>query len=309
MRVVIAGGSGLIGRELAASLAASQHEVVILSRSPERVTDRPAGVQAQRWDGRTASDWGPLVDGAGAVVNLAGEGIAGRNPLIDRWTPARKQRILDSRVDAGHAIVAAVKAAAKPPAVLVQASAVGYYGPCGDEEVAEDHPAGSDFLATVCRKWEDGSAEVEALGVRRVVVRTGLPLSKKGGFLPPLMMVWNLMAGGPLGSGRHWWPWLHMADEIAALHFLIDSPGARGVFNLSAPNPVRMSEFGRTLGKVMGRPFLIPAPAFALRLGMGELADSLLLSGQRQLPVRLLQLGYKFRFPDLEPALRDVLRG
>ena len=169
MRVVIAGGSGLIGRELAASLAASQHEVVILSRNPERAADLPAGVQARQWDGRTASGWGPLVDGAGAVVNLAGEGIAGRNPLIDRWTPARKRRILDSRVDAGQAIVAAVKAATTSPAVLLQASAVGYYGSCGDEEVAEDHPAGNDFLAGVCRKWEDTSAEVEALGVRRAV--------------------------------------------------------------------------------------------------------------------------------------------
>jgi hypothetical protein len=308
MRIIITGGSGLIGRELAASLAADGHEVIVLSRRPDRVGGLPANIRSVGWDGRTAEGWGYLADGAGAIVNLAGESIVGRNPFINRWTPARKQKIIDSRVEAGRAVVEAVKAAGQKPGVLIQSSAVGYYGPCGDEAVSEDHPAGNDFLARVCAAWEAASAEVEALGVRRVIVRIGLPLSTKGGFFPPLKLLWGLFAGGPLGNGRHWWPWLHMADQIAAMRFLIDTPGAHGVFNLCSPNPVRMADFGRTLGKVMSRPSFMPAPAFALRLAMGELAEGLLLSGQRQLPHRLEQTGFRFKFPVLEPALRDILK-
>ncbi len=308
MRVIISGGTGLIGRELAAQLAAEHHEVILLTRNPDHATALPTGVRAVQWDGRTANGWGSLADGAGALVNLAGESIAGRNPLIDHWTPARKQLIIESRVQAAQAMLAAIKTAQVKPGVLIQSSAVGYYGPCGDEEVTEDHSAGNDFLSEVCIQWEVSSAEAEALGVRRVIIRTGLPLSKQGGFLPPLLLLWNLMAGGPLGNGQHWWPWLHMADEIGAIRFLMDNPSAQGAFNLSAPNPVRMANFGRTLARVMGRPFLIPTPAFALRLMMGELADGLLLAGQREIPKRLEQLGYSFKYPQLEPALRDVLK-
>lgn len=307
MRIIISGGTGLIGRELAASLVADQHEVIVLSRNPDQQTRLPTGVKAVKWDGRTAAGWGQLAEGAGALVNLAGEGIAGRNPLIDRWTPARKELIRRSRGEAGQAMVAAIKAVQTKPAVLIQSSAVGYYGPCGDEEVSEDHAPGADFLAKVCIEWEASSAAAEALGVRRAIIRTGLPLSTRGGFLPPLLILWKLFAGGPFGSGQHWWPWLHMTDQVAAIRFLIDTPTARGAFNLSAPNPVRMKEFGKTLGKVLNRPALMPTPAFALRLAMGELGDSLLLTGQRQLPSRLQQLGFKFKFADLEPALRDTI--
>jgi hypothetical protein len=308
MRVIITGGSGLIGRELAASLAADNHEVILLSRNPQRVTGLPAGVRAEQWDGRSAAGWGPLAEGAGAIVNLAGESIAGANPLVGRWTPARKKVIVDSRVQAGQAVLAALKAARQKPGVLIQSSAVGYYGPCGDEDVTEDHPAGQDFLAQVCVAWEAATAEAESLGVRRAVIRTGLPISRHGGFMAPLLMLFNLMAGGPLGSGRQWWPWLHMADEITAIRFLIDNSQARGVFNLCAPNPVRMGDFARTLGRVLGRPAFMPAPAFALRIALGELADALLLSGQRQLPRRLQEFGFSFRFAELEPALRDALK-
>ncbi len=308
MRILITGGTGLIGRELAASLAADKHEVILLTRNPQSATGLPTGVRAEAWDGRTANGWGGLVDGAGAVVNLAGESIAGRNPILDHWTPERKKLIRDSRLDAGKAVTEAFRAASQKPGVLIQSSAVGYYGPCGDEEVSETHPAGNDFLAKLCVEWEASTDEVEAMGVRRANIRTGLPLSKKGGFLPPLLTLWSLFVGGPLGSGQHWWPWLHMADEIVAIRFLIDNPNASGAFNLSAPNPVRMKDFGKTLGKVLGRPSFMPAPAFALRLMMGELADALLLTGQREVPTRLEQLGFKFKFPDLEPALRDTVK-
>jgi hypothetical protein len=307
MRIIITGGTGLIGRELAASLAADKHEVILLSRDPQRATGLPAGARAEQWDGRSAAGWGPLADGADAIVNLAGESIAGANPLAGRWTAARKKVILESRVQAGQAVVAAVRAARRKPGVLIQSSAVGYYGPCGDEEVTEEHAGGTDFLAQVCTAWESSTTEVETLGVRRVVARTGLPISRKGGFMAPLLLLFNLFAGGPLGNGRQWWPWLHMADEIGAIRFLIQNSNARGAFNLCSPNPVRMTDFARTLGRVLGRPAFMPAPAFALRLALGELADALLLAGQRQVPRRLEQIGYKFQFPQLESALRSAL--
>lgn len=308
MRVIISGGSGLIGRELTKSLTADKHEVIILTRDPNKTANLPAGAKAVQWDGRTANGWAQYADGADALVNLAGENIAGRNPIVDHWTPERKKLIINSRLQAGQATMEAIKAAKVKPGVLIQSSAVGYYGACGDEEVTEDHPSGTDFLSDVCRQWEASTAEADALGVRRAVIRTGLPLSKEGGFLAPLLILWNLMAGGPLGNGQHWWPWLHMDDEINSIRFLIENKSASGAFNLSAPNPVRMKDFGRTLAQVMHRPFLIPTPAFALRLMMGELADGLLLSGQREIPRNLEALGYKFKYPTLEPALRDALK-
>jgi uncharacterized protein (TIGR01777 family) len=308
MRVIITGGTGLIGRELATSLAADKHEVILLTRNPQKASGLPHGVRAARWDGRTPNGWGGLVEGAGAIVNLAGESIAGNNPVLDRWTESRKQLLLGSRLDAGKAVTEAVRNATQKPGVLIQSSAVGYYGPCGDEEVPETHPAGNDFLAKLCVQWETSTNEVEAVGVRRVILRTGLPLSTKGGFFPPVLTIWKLFAGGPMGSGNHYWPWLHMADQVASIRFLIDNSNANGAFNISAPNPVRQKDFGKVLGKVLGRPSFMPTPAFALKLMMGELAEALLLSGQREVPTRLEQLGYAFKFPTLEPALRDTLK-
>lgn len=305
MRIIITGGSGLLGRELTASLVKDGHEVIILTRDPARVTGLPTGARPERWDGRSAQGWGHLADGAGAIVNLAGESIAGR-PVIDRWTPARKQSMLNSRVKAGQAVVEAVTNAQQKP-VVIQSSAVGYYGPCGDEAVTETHPAGKDFLAQLCVDWEASVKPIENQ-TRVAIIRTGLPLSKNGGALAPLLVMFNLFAGGPLGNGQQWWPWLHMADQIGAMRFLIDNAEARGVFNLSSPNPLRMGEFAKVLGKVMNRPAFMPAPAFALRLAMGELADALLLCGQRQIPQRLVQAGYKFKFPEAEAALRDTLK-
>ena len=304
MRIIITGGSGMIGTALAKSLAAAGHEVIVLSRTPG--TAGP-GVRAERWDGRTASGWGKLADGAGAIVNLAGESIAGSNPVAGRWTPKRKIVIRESRVNAGRAVVEAIRAAKQKPGLLVQASAVGYYGPHGDELVTEATPPGSDFLAGVCVDWEASTAEVTQMGVRRVVTRTGILLSNDGGAFPPLKMIANLGAGGPMGSGKQYWPWIHMADEIAALRFLIDA-SAEGTFNLCAPNPVTQAQFFKTLGKVLHRPSFMPTPAFALRLMAGELADGLLLSGQRQVPAGLQGVGFKFKFEELEAALKDLVK-
>jgi len=302
MRIIITGGTGLIGGALAANLANDGHEVILLSRAPERTILLPPGVRAERWDGRTATGWGPLADGADAIVNLAGEGIAS-----GRWTEERKRRIRKSRVNAGQAVVDAVKAAARKPGVVIQSSAVGYYGVHGDEEITESAPAGSDYLAQVAMAWEGSTAPVETMGVRRIIIRTGVVLSNKGGALPQMLLPFRLFAGGPLGNGKQWLPWIHIADEVGAIRFLIENRQASGAFNLCAPNPLTNAEFGRVVGRVMGRPAFMPTPAFALRLVFGEMA-TVLLDGQRQAPKRLIELGFAFRFPSAEAALRDILK-
>ncbi len=301
MRVIITGGSGLIGRALTANLTNDGHEVIVLSRQPETGADLPTGAKATRWDGRSAAGWGHLADGAKAIINLAGENIAS-----GRWTPERKRAIRNSRTNAGQAVVEAVEAAANKPSVVIQASAVGYYGPRNGQEVTEDTPAGDDFLAQICAEWEASTVPVEAKGVRRAIIRTGVVLSPDGGALPRMLLPFKLFAGGPLGSGRQWFPWIHLADEVAAIRYLIDHQTARGPFNLTAPTPLTNAEFGRVLGRVLGRPAVMPTPGFALRLAFGEMA-TVLLDGQQAVPRRLQELGFTFRFPEAEAALRNLL--
>jgi uncharacterized protein (TIGR01777 family) len=301
MRIIITGGTGQIGRALTASLAKDGHEVIVLSRNPAAVTNLPKGARAEKWDGKTAQGWGQLADGAGAIVNLAGATIS------KRWSEPYKQEILNSRLQAGQAVLAAIRAAAKKPGVLIQSSAVGYYGPRGSEEITEEAKAGSDFLAKTCVAWEASTAEVESLGVRRVIIRTGVVLDKTGGALPQMMLPVKLFIGGPLGGGRQYFPWIHLADEVAAIRFLIDNPTASGVYNLSAPNPQTNAEFTKVLGKVLGRPAFMPTPGFALKLLFGEMA-TLLLDGQRQLPKRLLAAGFKFTYSDAASALQDIYK-
>ncbi len=303
MRVVITGGSGLIGRGVAREMAGAGHEVIVLSRDPAKVPGLPAGARAVRWDGVSGAGWSDLLDAGTAIVNLAGESLA-----EGRWTEERKRRIRESRLRSGEAVMAAIRAAKETPRALLQGSAVGYYGPCGDEVVAEDHPAGGDFLASVCRDWEAGTAGVEALGVRRALLRTGVVLAARGGALPKMTLPIKLMVGGPLGSGRQWLPWIHLSDEAGAIRFLAENDAARGPFNLSAPHPATNRDFTRAAARALHRPAFLPTPGFALHLALGEMAE-MLLTGQRAVPARLQELGYAFRFPDLEPALRDLLDG
>jgi uncharacterized protein (TIGR01777 family) len=300
MRVLITGGSGLVGRALAANLARDGNEVIILSRRPERIIGLPAGVSAKWWDGHTTEAWSSLVDGADAIINLAGENISS-----GRWTDERKRGILESRLNVGRAIVQAVEAAARKPRVAIQASGVGYYGPCGDEEITEETPPGHDFLARVAVDWEASTASLEVLGVRRVVIRTGVVLSTAGGALPRMLLPFRLFAGGRLGSGRQWFPWIHIADEVGAIRFLIESESAKGPFNLTAPAPLTNAEFSRFLGQRLRRPAFIPTPGFTLRLLFGEMA-TVILDGQRAIPRRLLQLGFIFQFPEAASALKDL---
>jgi hypothetical protein len=235
------------------------------------------------------------------VVNLAGESLA-----AGRWTPERRRSIQESRVHAGQAVVEAVQAAGQKPLLVVQASAVGYYGPHGGEEITESTPPGADFLAQVCTAWEATTAPVEAAGVRRVILRTGIVFSRNGGALPRLTLPFRFFAGGRLGSGRQWYPWIHLADEVAAIRFLIDTAAATGAFNLTAPQPYTNDELSKLIAKVLGRPAVLPAPAFALRLLLGDMA-TVVLDGQRALPTRLLALGYRFRYTTAEGALRQLL--
>ena len=302
MRVIITGGSGFLGRALGASLAADGHEVIALSRRPKRVTGLPTGMRVVGWDARSSAGWGDLAEGAQVIVNLAGESLS-RWP----WTAARKQRFLTSRMNVGHAVVEAVRKVRSRPRVVIQASGVGYYGPRGSEGIPEDTAPGEDRLARLALQWEASTAEVEVLGVRRAIIRTGLPLSLRGGIFPLMRLPFLFVMGGPLGSGRQGVPWIHLDDHIRAVRFLIDRPDARGPFNLSAPQPCTYGEFARTLGMVMRRPSIVQVPAFAMRLVLGEMAG-LILTGQRAIPARLAEMGFAFKFPELEAALRDVLK-
>ncbi len=300
MQVVITGGSGLIGSAVARELGGAGHEIVVLSRDPSRVKLLP-NTRAVGWDGRTSEGWASLLDADTGIVHLAGESIAG-----GRWTAEKKRRIRASRVDSGAAVMAAIRQAKEKPRVLLQGSAVGIYGPCGDEVVTESHPPGHDFLAEVCVAWEASTAEAGSLGVRRAVLRTGIVLSGEGGALPRMALPFKLGVGGPLGGGRQGFPWIHLADEVGAIRFLLEREDAQGPFNLTAPEPLTNRDFSRALGRALHRPSLAPAPGLALRLVLGEMAD-MLLHGQRAVPQRLLELGYVFRYPEALPALRDLL--
>jgi uncharacterized protein (TIGR01777 family) len=302
MRVLVVGGSGLIGRALVTSLVEDAHQAVVLTRRPAEVRGLPPGVRAAGWDGRSLGAWVEEVAGADAIVQLAGESIFGR------WTAAKKRRLASSRVASSRLLAEACAAVRRRPAVFVQGSAIGFHGDRGDEVVDETTPAGEGFLADLAVEWEAASAAVEALGIRRPVVRTGLVLARDGGALPLLRLAHLAFAGGPLGRGRQWVPWIHQADEVGAIRFLLEHPQATGPFELVAPEVVRNGELSRQLATLLRRPSWLPAPAFAVRLMLGELAESL-LGGQRARPAALLALGYRFRFPGLAAALADLLPG
>ncbi|MBN2503097.1 MAG: TIGR01777 family oxidoreductase [Anaerolineales bacterium] len=306
MRIIITGGTGLIGSKLAQDLIDNGYEDIILSRNPENAQGIPAGAQVVAWDSKTAAGWGHLADGAYGIVNLAGASLAGEGFFPTPWTDERKRLIVQSRLDAGKAVLEAIRAAENKPKVLVQSSAIGYYGPRGDENLDEQSRPTNDFLADVCQQWEAVTKPAEALGVRRVVIRTGVVLSMEGGAFTRLLLPFKLFAGGPMGNGQQYISWIHMADEINAIRFLLENETAQGAFNLTAPNPKRNREFAQVLGQIMKRPSFIPVPGFALRLMFGEVA-TVVVDGQKVHPERLQKLGFEYQFPQLKPALRDLL--
>jgi hypothetical protein len=296
--IVLAGGRGFLGRALATRLA-RDHRVLTLTRRP-----RPGVPTDVAWapDGGRGS-WAAALDGADAVVNLAGEGIADR-----RWTQARKAALLESRLLATRSLVAALHGSSGPPRVFVSSSGVGYYGARGDEPVTEEAPAGTDFLARLAARWEQEAREAEGPLTRVAIVRTGLVLDPHGGALKTMLLPFRLGLGARLGSGRQYVPWIHLADWVALAAWIITTDNAPGAFNATAPMPVTNAEFTRTLARVLRRPAVLRAPSFALKLALGEMGETLLLTGQRALPARAERMGFQFRFRELEPALRDLLR-
>jgi len=303
MKVVITGSTGFIGRALAGDLTGSGHEVVALSRNADKAR-RVFGdeITVAQWDGKGATGWAEHADGAGAIVNLAGESISS-----GRWTRSKKARILESRLAAGRAVVEAISQASAKPKVVIQSSGIGYYGSRSDEIVDESASAGSGFLPEVARKWEASTKEVREMGVRQIVIRTGIVLGSQGGALPRLLPPFRLFVGGPLGSGTQYFPWIHLSDEVKAIRFLIERDDLEGPFNLVAPQSLTMKDFCGALGKVMRRPSWLRVPGFALRLAFGRMAQEVLLSGQRAIPKRLTEAGYEYSYPSAESALREIL--
>jgi len=298
MRVVVAGGTGFIGSVLWESLLAKGHDVVLLTRDASRSRDHiHPRVHVVSWARGAA--WESWVDGAGGIVNLAGESIA------QRWTKAAKERIVASRLEATERLRAAIEKAILKPSVLVNASAVGIYGARGEEALSEDASPGSDFLATTCVAWEEEAKKVAPLGVRVALIRTGVVLGRRGGALAKMLPPFRAFLGGPIGRGGQFVSWIHR-DDLAALYlFALENPEAEGPLNGAAPNPVTMKEFATALGHALHRPSFLKVPAPFVRLLLGEMA-TVLLDGQRVLPKKAEALGFGFRFPRIDAALRDV---
>lgn len=295
MKVVVAGGTGFLGTPLVSQLRAGGTDVSVLTRGPAapgQITWSPDG---------TIGPWAAAIDGADAVINLAGESIAGR-----RWTPAHKARIRDSRILATRSVVAAILAAARKPATFLNASAVGYYGSRGDDTLTEESAPGEDFLAMVCREWE-AEALAAADASRVVLLRSAPVLGSGGGVLSQMVRPFRLFIGGPVGSGAQYWSWIHRDDWVAMVTWALSTSRVSGPLNLAAPLPVTNREFAQTLGRVLKRPAFMPAPAFALRLLLGEMADVLLFS-ERVIPAKAEALGFRFRYAALEPALVAAMR-
>jgi len=308
VKILITGGTGLIGRELTRVLLLAGHEVVILSRNSQTNPDIPQGVRMLHWDGKTSQGWADGLEGAQAVINMAGENIAGSGFFPKRWTPERKRIIYESRINAGKAIVEAITLVKNKPTVLIQSSAIDYYGPLPDQSIDEDQPAGNDFFSRVCQDWEDSTKSVTSLGVRHVVTRTGVILTARGGALTRLLLPYKLFAGGPFGNGKQVLSWIHMSDVIGAIQFLINDPASSGVYNLTAPNPVTNSQIGKAIAKTLHRPYWLPVPGFIMRLLFGEVA-TVVLDGQRVIPKRLQESGYIYKFSEINTALGDILNG
>lgn len=301
MRVAVTGSHGLIGRHLIPALKAAGHGVVLVVRPPAT-----AGSEAVSWDPATGRLAPGDLAGLDAVVHLAGVGIAAR-----RWNAGHKQALLDSRLR-GTALLASTLAALAPgggPAVWLSASAVGFYGDRGDEELTESSRSGSGFLADLCRRWEEATGPAAEAGVRTVLLRTGLVQSADGGALRVAAPVFRLGVGGRFGSGRQWWSWVSIEDEVGAILHALAETAVAGPVNLTAPEPVTNAEYTATLARVLGRPALLAVPAAALEVGLGrEMAGELLLASQRARSTVLERTGYRWRHPALEGALRSLLR-
>jgi uncharacterized protein (TIGR01777 family) len=298
MKIAITGATGLIGSELAKAVARDGAEVLTLSRRVGPASDTMGAVF---WDPVNGELDAAALEGCDAVIHLAGETIS------NRWTEAQKERIRRSRIEGSRLLVGGLKTLTNPPPVFVAASAIGFYGDRGDEEIDEISTPGTGFLPDVCRAWEAETTRAQEVGARTLLLRFGIVLSTKGGALAKMLLPFKLGLGGPMGSGRQWMSWIHIDDVIAILRFVMSRDDLVGPVNTTAPQPVRQREFAKSLGKALGRPAIAPAPGFAVRLLLGDMGQALLLEGQKVLPRRLQEAGYTFQHPELPAALTDIL--
>lgn len=305
MRIVVTGGTGFIGRVLCQRLANAGHLVTVLTRDPEKARTRLYhAVKIAPWQGfrGPTEELSKALGECEVVINLAG------SPVADgRWTPPTKDLLRKSREGTTTAIVTTLAKLKTRPVLLMNASAIGYYGPRGDEELTEAAPSGDGFLASLCREWEGAACAAERLGVRVVMPRIGVVLGKDGGALTKMLPLYRLGLGGPLGHGKQWMSWIHLDDLVELLMFLMNN-AAGGPVNATAPHPVTNAEFSRTLAQTIGKPAFLRTPGFAMKLAFGEMAEELLLAGQRVLPRRAQSLGFHFRFPFIAGALNDILQ-
>jgi hypothetical protein len=303
VKIILTGGTGFVGKPLLDRLLQNGHQVVLLTRNAQSVKTVGTGsLVTETWDGKTAGEWARHMADCDAVINLAGEPIAAK-----RWTSLQKEKIISSRIDAARAIVSAIAKAGRKPSVLINASAIGYYGSVENDAVSEISPKGKGFLADTCERWEEAAKTAASFGIRVVILRLGVVLEKGGGALSKILPPFQIFAGGPLGSGRQWFSWIHREDVVGAILFALDNPALSGPVNVVAPEAVTMGEFCKTLGRVMHRPSWAPVPAFALKILLGEMSE-MLLAGQHVVPAQLQKAGYVFHYPKLESALSAILK-
>lgn len=304
MVIVVLGGTGFIGQALVQKLLQQGHQVRVSSRQT-RVGSVP-NLEYRQWNGQSGTELVPILQGADAVINLLGENIA-----AGRWTVARKLKLLHSRLQVGQAIVQAMQQMPEHPKCLLQASAVGYYGAWPELATAplcaEERESGTGVLAEIARQWEASSLAVENLGVRRCILRTAPVLGAGGGMLQKMLPAFQYGLGGVPGSGKQPFAWIHLEDEVNAIIYLLEHEELQGAFNLAAPAVVSMADFIKTLGATLHRPIWVPMPEFILHLALGEMADELLLAGQKTAPAKLLGAGFQFKYPDLNTALQQAL--
>ncbi|MBH0205072.1 MAG: TIGR01777 family protein [Nitrospira sp.] len=304
MNIVIAGGTGFIGRALCTALSQESHRVTILTRNSGSAERRLGNnLLSVEWTGRNTGPWEQALEGADAVINLAGAPIADA-----RWTPARKQLLIDSRVHTTRIIVEAMSRRSAKPRVLISASGIGYYGASNDRMLAEGTARGQGFLADLCLEWEAEALRAAEFGTRVVLLRTGMVLEQDGGALPKMLLPFRLFAGGPIMPGTQWVSWIHRCDHIGLIQWALGNNHVSGPLNAVAPEPVTMKTFCEVLGRVLHRPSWLPVPGFALNILVGELG-TLMTTGQRVIPAKAMAQGYTFQYPTLEPALQAIVTG